>query len=239
MLANRLLGSEVLGKTTVDLQLLLSEARTDRWYSIKSKKNVDAGSVRLVTAIDGADVGAPAPSSPANPSPGADGGASQPYFESKQEGSGDKEGSWQAGNVAYDQVAMQQQQQHGAMVAPPPPAGGANAPGANPPPPQGGYRTAAGRRKVPQIPIPGQGPGQQGGARNPGPGAPSPNTRGGGGGGTFQYKIGEIVGRGAFGKVFQAMNLADGELMAIKCVELNNVSKEELEEIQNEVNLLR
>jgi len=57
--------------------------------------------------------------------------------------------------------------------------------------------------------------------------------------GTFQYKIGDMVGRGAFGKVFQAMNLMTGELMAVKCVELNNVSPEELEEIKNEVNLLR
>eukprot|EP00282_Hemiselmis_andersenii_P004399 CAMPEP_0114170444 /NCGR_PEP_ID=MMETSP0043_2-20121206/34150_1 /TAXON_ID=464988 /ORGANISM="Hemiselmis andersenii, Strain CCMP644" /LENGTH=93 /DNA_ID=CAMNT_0001268063 /DNA_START=6 /DNA_END=284 /DNA_ORIENTATION=+ len=35
------------------------------------------------------------------------------------------------------------------------------------------------------------------------------------------------------------MNLENGELMAVKCVELNNVSAEELEEIKNEVNLLR
>lgn len=53
--------------------------------------------------------------------------------------------------------------------------------------------------------------------------------------GTFQYKIGDMVGRGAFGKVFQAMNLENGELMAVKCIELENVQKEELEEIKNEV----
>ena len=48
-----------------------------------------------------------------------------------------------------------------------------------------------------------------------------------------------MVGRGAFGKVFQAMNLENGELMAVKCVELNNIGQEELEEIKNEVALLR
>lgn len=97
-------------------------------------------------------------------------------------------------------------------------------------------------RGIPRIPI----PNAAGGAASPRVSSgilASPNVRpvggGGAGGGTFQYKIGDMVGRGAFGKVFQAMNLADGELMAVKCVELNNVSKEELEEIKNEVNLLR
>lgn len=52
---------------------------------------------------------------------------------------------------------------------------------------------------------------------------------------TFSYKVGEMVGRGAFGKVFMAMNLVTGELMAVKCVELTDIAKEELEEIQNEV----
>lgn len=56
---------------------------------------------------------------------------------------------------------------------------------------------------------------------------------------TFSYKVGEMVGRGAFGKVFMAMNLVTGELMAVKCVELTDIAKEELEEIQNEVALLR
>lgn len=55
LVANRMLGSEVLGKATVEIATLVSERRTDRWYSLKSKKNVDAGSVRLVTVIDGGD----------------------------------------------------------------------------------------------------------------------------------------------------------------------------------------
>lgn len=78
------------------------------------------------------------------------------------------------------------------------------------------------------------------------PAPPSDSQQGQGGPGaavraaaTFSYKVGDMVGRGAFGKVFQAMNLENGELMAVKCVELNNIGQEELEEIKNEVALLR
>ena len=48
-----------------------------------------------------------------------------------------------------------------------------------------------------------------------------------------------MVGKGAFGKVYQALNLNSGELMAVKCVELGNVSDADMEEIRNEVQLLR
>jgi len=56
---------------------------------------------------------------------------------------------------------------------------------------------------------------------------------------TFQYKCGDMVGKGAFGKVFQALNLNSGELMAVKSIELGNVSDDDMEEIRNEVQLLR
>ena len=36
-------------------------------------------------------------------------------------------------------------------------------------------------------------------------------------------------------QVFTAMNLRNGELLAVKCIDLVNVSNEDMDEIQNEV----
>ena len=68
------------------------------------------------------------------------------------------------------------------------------------------------------------------------PSAPQPAAQPGP---TFQFKVGDLVGKGAFGKVYQAMNLLTGELMAVKCVDLQNITEEEQQEIKNEVMLLR
>jgi hypothetical protein len=56
------------------------------------------------------------------------------------------------------------------------------------------------------------------------------------------YRKGALIGQGAFGKVFEAMNLSTGELIAVKQVTLDEDSPsaaEALSEIENEINLMR
>ncbi len=65
--------------------------------------------------------------------------------------------------------------------------------------------------------------------------------RGGGNGGTRAAWIAGCAARQrrseAGWQVFTAMNLRNGELLAVKCIDLVNVSREDMDEIQNEVGL--
>jgi len=56
---------------------------------------------------------------------------------------------------------------------------------------------------------------------------------------TIEWKRGELIGRGSFGKVYLGMNLANGELLAIKQVELNTTEQEETaRQIETEISLM-
>ena len=49
----------------------------------------------------------------------------------------------------------------------------------------------------------------------------------------------EIIGEGAFGKVYKGLNARTGETVAIKQLSLAGVNAEKLETLQKEVNLLK
>jgi serine/threonine protein kinase/WD40 repeat protein len=75
---------------------------------------------------------------------------------------------------------------------------------------------------------------------------PQSSPRGGGGGGSggpsekpTRWKKAEILGKGAFGVVFLGLNTETGELMAIKQMTLDDISKKELYSLENEINMLR
>jgi serine/threonine protein kinase len=68
------------------------------------------------------------------------------------------------------------------------------------------------------------------------------SPRGGGGGASdrpTRWKKAEILGKGAFGVVFLGLNIDTGELMAIKQMTLDDISKKELYSLENEINMLR
>ncbi|KAG0148073.1 hypothetical protein CROQUDRAFT_41983 [Cronartium quercuum f. sp. fusiforme G11] len=53
------------------------------------------------------------------------------------------------------------------------------------------------------------------------------------------YQLGEVLGRGAFGCVFRALNWFTGETVAVKQVGLSNIPRSELPEIMSEIDLLK
>ncbi|KAH9470133.1 hypothetical protein Pst134EA_007399 [Puccinia striiformis f. sp. tritici] len=53
------------------------------------------------------------------------------------------------------------------------------------------------------------------------------------------YQLGEVLGRGAFGCVFRALNWCTGETVAVKQVGLSNIPRSELPEIMSEIDLLK
>lgn len=53
------------------------------------------------------------------------------------------------------------------------------------------------------------------------------------------YQLGEVLGRGAFGCVFRALNWFTGETVAVKQVGLSNIPTSELPEIMSEIDLLK
>ncbi len=53
------------------------------------------------------------------------------------------------------------------------------------------------------------------------------------------YRIGQKIGRGGFGMVYQALNTETGDLVAVKCVSLHNIDKPSLESIRSEIDLLK
>eukprot|EP00802_Teleaulax_amphioxeia_P010472 Tamp_10500.p1 GENE.Tamp_10500~~Tamp_10500.p1 ORF type:complete len:561 (-),score=122.97 Tamp_10500:325-2007(-) len=232
LLASRMLGSELLGRTHIELASLLSEEKTDRWYPVKSKNNQETGNVRLQTAG------------------GRAGGSGDGGWGSDSR----RSDSHQQQPMAHPRNSLMYLQNN----PPPGTPGGIPAPNkthGQRPPQRPGVRGAPPapldmQRQSGGVPPPDAGPFSPTG-RGPGPpaeghsGVFSPYGGGGKAGGpvatsaTFQYKCGDMVGKGAFGKVYQALNLNSGELMAVKCVELGNVSDADMEEIRNEVQLLR
>jgi hypothetical protein len=55
----------------------------------------------------------------------------------------------------------------------------------------------------------------------------------------IRWKKGEMLGQGAFGVVYLGLNIDTGELMAVKQMATEEVSKKELSSLENEINLLR
>jgi serine/threonine protein kinase len=53
------------------------------------------------------------------------------------------------------------------------------------------------------------------------------------------YRLGRELGRGGFGVVFEALNTQTGESVAVKRVSLANVGPAELEDIEQEIELLK
>jgi hypothetical protein len=55
----------------------------------------------------------------------------------------------------------------------------------------------------------------------------------------IRWKQGEILGQGAFGIVYLGLNIDTGELMAVKQMATDEVSRRELSSLENEINLVR
>lgn len=55
----------------------------------------------------------------------------------------------------------------------------------------------------------------------------------------IRWKRGEVLGQGAFGIVYLGLNIDTGELMAVKQMATEEVSRRELGSLENEINLLR
>lgn len=55
----------------------------------------------------------------------------------------------------------------------------------------------------------------------------------------IRWKKGEMLGQGAFGVVYLGLNIDSGELMAVKQMATEDVSKRELSSLENEIQLLR
>jgi hypothetical protein len=197
LLASRMLGSELLGRAHIELAALLSEEKTDRWYPVKSKTNQETGNVRLQTA--GGRTG------------------------------GNENGGWGSDSRRPDSYQQQPMvHPHNSLIylqnnAPPGTPGGIPAPNKTPgqrPPQRPGVRGAPpaplDMQRLSAVPLPDisspLGPGGGGGGLLPpaqsGPGAFNPYGGGKGSGpvatgAAFQYKFGDMVGKGAFGKVYQ------------------------------------
>ncbi|KAJ9082101.1 Protein kinase of the Mitotic Exit Network, variant 2 [Entomophthora muscae] len=54
-----------------------------------------------------------------------------------------------------------------------------------------------------------------------------------------QYQLGDCIGKGQFGSVYKALNLHTGQIVAVKRVDLDGRSKEEIESLMGEVDLLK
>ncbi|RFU77239.1 ste ste11 cdc15 kinase [Trichoderma arundinaceum] len=57
--------------------------------------------------------------------------------------------------------------------------------------------------------------------------------------GLKDYRLGECIGKGAFGSVYKAFNWGTGEAVAIKQIKLTDVPKSELRMIESEIDLLK
>eukprot|EP00033_Pygsuia_biforma_P000945 GCRY01001087.1.p1 GENE.GCRY01001087.1~~GCRY01001087.1.p1 ORF type:complete len:1008 (-),score=316.96 GCRY01001087.1:454-3477(-) len=53
------------------------------------------------------------------------------------------------------------------------------------------------------------------------------------------YQLGDLIGKGGFGSVFKALNVLSGEVVAIKQVQADDLSKEHIDSYESEVNLLK
>jgi len=55
----------------------------------------------------------------------------------------------------------------------------------------------------------------------------------------MRWQRGQIIGQGAYGTVYLGLNLDTGELMAIKQLDTNALSRKEMMSLENEVNMMR
>ena len=77
-----------------------------------------------------------------------------------------------------------------------------------------------------------------------GPGNHTPHTPGNAShvdqeGAPLRWKKGEMLGQGAFGVVYLGLNMASGELMAVKQLSREEVSSKEISSLENEIKLLQ
>lgn len=56
---------------------------------------------------------------------------------------------------------------------------------------------------------------------------------------SIRWQRGQILGQGAYGTVYLGLNLDTGELMAIKQLDTNQLSRKEMMALENEVNMMR
>ncbi|KAL8286801.1 hypothetical protein RQP46_004329 [Phenoliferia psychrophenolica] len=56
---------------------------------------------------------------------------------------------------------------------------------------------------------------------------------------TLTYQLGECIGRGQFGSVYRALNLNSGRVVAVKRIQLAGKSEEEVNQLSNEVAMLK
>lgn len=54
-----------------------------------------------------------------------------------------------------------------------------------------------------------------------------------------QYSLGDVLGKGGFGIVYKGLNQEDGSQVAVKQVSLRKCTKEQVEDIHSEINLLK
>jgi serine/threonine protein kinase len=57
--------------------------------------------------------------------------------------------------------------------------------------------------------------------------------------GLKDYRLGECLGKGAFGSVYKAFNWGTGEAVAVKQIKLGDLPKSELRMIESEIELLK
>lgn len=93
------------------------------------------------------------------------------------------------------------------------------------------------QHSLPSQPVPQQAKPQPS-PQHPDP-QPSPNTSMATPASLPDYQLGEVLGRGAFGCVFRALNWCTGETVAVKQVGLGNIPRSELPEIMSEIDLLK
>ncbi|CAG8433203.1 515_t:CDS:10 [Ambispora gerdemannii] len=63
--------------------------------------------------------------------------------------------------------------------------------------------------------------------------------RGGKDGVDIQYQLGNCIGKGQFGSVYRALNLSDGQMVAVKRIKLEGKKQEEIDQLMREVELLQ
>ena len=54
-----------------------------------------------------------------------------------------------------------------------------------------------------------------------------------------RYKLGEELGRGAYGQVFKGIDSTSGNVVAIKQISLNGTSQDNLQGVMGEIELLK